>query len=355
MPAQIFYPYAIFIVLLSLGMLALVLRRYEQERRPKGYFPKTLVIVPCKGLDLTLEQNLRSLQKQNYPKYDVVCVVDKKSDESLKVIRKLGIRSVLSDAKAQGSGKVRAIATALQKYGDYGVYVTADSDVCFGNNWLAGLVAPLSDKSYGLSTSYPFFNPVGGFWSKVKSAWGLVGEGLLESNVTRFGWGGSLAFRNGFLGRKDLERFKKSLSDDIALTTINQERGLKIFYSNDLGLVVNQDDGAQQFVEWANRQTALSILGNPSNFYFGVAFYLAQILLLISPIVMAIFYTPLFLVLLAPIILGMLRGYFRLKRKFGLYFVISLALPFLYLTNLLLAKGVREITWRGSSYRLKKV
>ena len=33
--------------------------------------------------------------------------------------------------------------------------------------------------------------------SKFKTAWGFVGVGMMQSDITVFGWGGSLAFRKG--------------------------------------------------------------------------------------------------------------------------------------------------------------
>ncbi|MDE1825571.1 MAG: glycosyltransferase family 2 protein [Candidatus Micrarchaeota archaeon] len=345
--------YALFLTLLALGMLGISSRNYVQEQVSNNYRPKTLVIVPCKGIDLTLEENLNSLIRQDYGNYRVVCVVDAKSDASLPLIKKLKIDYLISGKKyPKASGKVRAIASAIKKNKDYPVYVIADSDVTFGREWLRKIVMPLKDGSCGLSTSYPFFNPMGGFWSKVKSSWGLVGEGLMESQITRFGWGGSLAFCREMLGPRDFDFFSSSLSDDIALTAITKKRGLKIFYRNDTDIVVNSKETFSTFFEWANRQTALSIKGNRRVFYFGVAFYLAQILLTVSGIVMAILVSPLFILLLAPILYGIFKNYRRLRKKYPEFFAIQLFLPFIYFANLLIANSLRTIEWRGKSYEL---
>ncbi|MGI0141267.1 MAG: glycosyltransferase [Candidatus Micrarchaeales archaeon] len=351
----LFDSYIAFVALIGIGMLALSLRTYKQEIVGNNYNPKVLVIVPCRGKDLTLEKNLQSLKEQMYKNCDILCVVDDTHDIALKTIKKLKIPYIQAAPKfPNASGKVRAIATAIEKRNRYEVYTIADSDVWFEREWLSKLVAPLKDKSYGLSTAYPFFNPSNGTWSKIKSAWGMVGEGLMESKITRFGWGGSLAFRKDLLNGKNFELFSESISDDIALTTLNQKRGLQIFYSGNADIRVNLKENSHTFFEWANRQTALSLLGYEKNFYFGVAFYFSQILLFISGIVLGIIVNAIFLLLLTPFILGAIRGYNRLREKYPEYFLIAVFLPFLYLSTLFVAKGIKEIQWRGRKYKLKR-
>lgn len=355
MLAILFNIYLVFISLVALGMLFLASRGYKQEN-PKGrYSPKTLVIVPCKGTDLTLEENLVAISKQKYHNYDMVCVVDDTKDKSLVTIKKLKLNYIISKSRCgYCSGKVRAIASAVESLQKYSVYVIADSDILPEPHWLANLVAPLADPKVGLSTGYPFFNPISGFWSKVKSAWGLVGEGLMESKVTVFGWGGSLAFRRDLLDSSGMSLFKESISDDIALTNISKNRSLKIFYAKNAKLKVNVKEDFREFAEWANRQTTLSTMGNSQVFYFGVIFYFAQILLLLSGLILGIFYSLIFLLLLLPIILGTIKGYHRLRSKYAEFFLISPTLPFIYLSNLLIAKSMKQIRWRGNTYLLKR-
>ncbi|MDE1855837.1 MAG: glycosyltransferase family 2 protein [Candidatus Micrarchaeota archaeon] len=346
--------YGAFISLIAFGMLLLSLRTYRQEIPRQEYSPRTLVIVPCRGEDLTLEENLRSLQVQDHKNYALVCAVDTARDSATKTIRKLSIEMVVADPKyKRGSGKVRAIATAIARNRGYQAYAIADSDVTFERGWLRKLTAPLKDEKYGLATAFPFFNPGNSIWSKVKCAWGMVGQGLMESKVTRFGWGGSMAFRKDFLDDKSFKLFSESLSDDIAITKTAFRKGLKIFYRADIDIRVNNAETRQTFFEWANRQTALSLLGYKNNFYFGVAFYFAQVLLLVSGIALGTAVSAVFFLLLAPFLISIVRGYAKLKAKYPEYPLISLMLPFLYLYNLFAARGMNKIFWRGRAYKLE--
>lgn len=329
--------------------------RRNSGRKPSTYSPKTLVIIPCKGRDYSLLDNLLSVKKQDYTNYSIICVVDSSDDPALGYIRKAGLRHIISASDCSNcSGKVRAISTALEKFTDYDVYVIADSDVEMAEGWLSGLIMPLHDRKIGISTSYPYFMHVGGFWSKVKSVWGLVGEGLMESEYTRFGWGGSLAFRKDLLSGSTMP-FKNSVysvSDDISLTKISEQKGLKIFYASEPRPVVKTNDNFSEFTEWANRQTALSITGNRKNLYLGIAFYLSEAILLVSGISLSILVSPIFLFLLLHYARSVVVILKRSKQKGAYMMPISVMMPFLYLYNLLHAKDMKSIEWRGSVYSL---
>lgn len=334
-------------------MLFLAIRPASKNAKQSRYSPKALVIVPCKGIDLTLKENLKSIKSQKYKNFDIVCVVDDKNDKALPTIKKLNIDFIFSKAsKAKGSGKVQAVATALKKFPKYEAYAIADSDVIFSQGWLSSLLGALGDKNIGISTAYPFFDPLSGFWSRVKSVWGLVGEGMMESEITRFGWGGSLAFKNDLLGPQELRFFTDSISDDIALTKISRQKGKKIAYIGSDKLTVYARENALTFFEWSNRQTALSIFGNDRIFYFGFIIYFAQLVLIISGIILA-YFNLLYLFLLLPFAISTFKSYKRSRKKDLIFFWISLMLPAIYLSNVIAGRFTRWINWRGKRYFLR--
>ncbi len=346
-----------FLILLALDLRGLVAsKKRAAQKRDRHYSPKTLVMVPCKGPDLTLKENLQSLKSQWYKNYDLIAIVADETDEALVTIKKLGIRYLLATAKCRKcSAKVRSLSTALERFRKYDVYVIADSDITVGKDWLASLVQPLGDKHIGLSTMYPYFRPLGGFWSRVKMMWGFVGDSLMERPGTRFGWGGSLAFRRELADAEGLEFFKNSeysVSDDICLTKIAKSRGLTIAYVPAPKPVVNCRETAGTFTEWANRQTALSLLGYRKNLYVGLVYYSMEILVLLSGILLSIFFSPLFLVLFIHYLRSLYVGYKRSGAKSVQLAFILLIMPFMYAANLVTASRMRTITWRGKTYAL---
>ncbi len=342
------------IMLLSIDSASLF---RKEEALPKNrYAPKALVIVPCKGMDISLYQNLLALKNQNYKIYGIIAVVDTKDDRALPLIKKAGIPYIISDmGSSRSSGKVRAIASALKRFRDYDAYVIADSDITVNKSWLGSILSPLYDKGIGISTTYPRFQPMGGFWPKVKMVWNFVGENLLEKESSRFAWGGTMAFRKDLMKSKELHYFensKYSVSDDITLTRICKMKGLRIAYVKEAQPIVKTNDSFGQFIEWSNRQTALTLLGYRSNFRTGMFFYCSEIFVLISASLLSIYVSLIFLLLFMHLAVSWKRSYARTKGADPAIALIVIIIPFIYVYNLISARMTKRITWRGSTYSL---
>lgn len=353
--AIFWYLYLLLLFLILIGLSLIGMSGRKGEEGGQKYAGKVLVIVPCRGVDYSLEENLQSISSQDYENYDVVAVVDDENDPSVEIIKRIGLKFLISSFPCRKcSGKVRAISTALEKHPGYDAFVISDSDITVDRTWLSSLVSPLSDSSVGLSTSFPYFNPVAGIWSKVKSIWGFVGQAMMESNLTRFGWGGSLAFRSDFLDSGSFGSFSESVSDDTALTKICKRKRLELYYSKRSEPIINSPDDFTAFFEWANRQTALSISATRRVFYYGLLFYLSSILLFISAIALSVLSSPFFAIFFVPTIISEIKNLQRSKRKFFSIVFIVPFIPFLYLLNLLIASRMEAITWRGNTYMLQK-
>ena len=317
---------------------------------------RTLVIVPCKGEDLTLKENLESIKKQRYNYYKIIAVLDSENDPAKKAVKEARIPYIISKRiGGEASGKVKAIVSALEKFKDYDIYVVADSDINVDGGWLGSLTGPLTDPAVGISTMFPYFKPMKGFWSKVKLVWGFVGESLLENEKTRFAWGGSMAFRKDLID-KDAIRFmlysRYSISDDICLTRIARGRGLSIAFAKRPQPVVNSDDDFSRFWEWSNRQTALAILGYRENLYLGLLFYGAEMLAFASGIALSILVSPLFLLLFLHLIKSLASSYRRAHVRDPALAIAVIIAPFVYFANLVIGSRMKSIRWRGATYAL---
>jgi len=346
-----------FLSLIWAGMICIAIAGIVFKERQKKYGSfnkKAIIIVPCKGIDLTLQKNLRAIKKEENDKIKAVAVVDDVDDESVSIINKTGFNFIVSSNHYKDcSGKVAAICTAIEKFKDYSAYVIIDSDVqCFEGH-VKDLLAPLSDPNIGISTAYPYFNPANNFWSHVKMAWGFVGNGMMESKTTRFGWGGSIAFRKDLIGKKEMVLLSKAISDDMALVHMAKEKNLGIAYVDNGKIQVNIKESRRSFFEWSTRQTALSILGNRRLLYMGLSLYLAQIILLALGILLALAVSPYYLILLLPFALNVWKTFKRARKKFKWLLPISLIINFIFLWNLVKASGMKSIFWRGRTYPLK--
>src|SRR5262245_16291114 len=77
--------------LLALGV-ALRFSRYSlRHTRLRGgrYQPKSVVIVPCKGLEHDFEENIRALFAQEYRDYEIIFVTESESDPAYGVLARL--------------------------------------------------------------------------------------------------------------------------------------------------------------------------------------------------------------------------------------------------------------------------
>ena len=334
-------------------------RKSKTVQSQGRYLPRVLVIVPCRGKDRGLVANLKSIKMQEYPDFRAIAVVDDRDDPAVEAIEKAKMRHIISNVQcSRCSGKVRAIASAIKMNPGYDVYVVADSDIRVGRRWLSELVMPLADRSVGVSTMFPRFVPEGGIVSLIKFAWGFVGEGLMESDATRFVWGGSMAFRRSLVAGDKRMRFflesEFSVSDDITIMKMAKKDQLGIWYVGRHHPEVRSVDNFPEFVEWSNRQAALSVLGQRRNLYVGLVYYSSESLLVVTGIALSL-YNPLYLVLL----LHAAITAYRTKRRMGgdataSAIIASALMPFLYVYNLSCAAFMRRITWRGRMYSLRQ-
>ena len=327
-------------------------RKVEQAKSKKKL--KILLMVPCKGTDLQLERNLRNARKQDYANYKAIAIVESRDDPAFKSIKASGIDYMIADFECHNcSGKVRNLASALSRFKNYDAYCIMDSDVNAGKSWLFSLAAAMDEKT-GICTAFPIFNPVdGGFWSKAKHIWGFVGFGLMENPKTRFGWGGTLLFRKEILSNGGFELFSESVSDDIALTKLCKEKSLRIAYVPEAAPVVDCKETASSFMEWSNRQTAFSVLGDRRILYIGLVYYSANALLLASAILLSIFYSHWLVILLLPFVLSTAKAYQRSKGADLLTIPICFLLAFVYLCNMISSAFKKTIEWRGRTYQIR--
>lgn len=352
-PAFLAYTWISITFLVFLGFTLIAVLRYRERNYVPDRLPSVLVILPCKGIDYRFEENLSAIKDLDYPDYSVIAVIDTPDDPAADYLRNAGIEMILSSSVCtRCSGKVRALSTVFERHSEHEIYAVVDSDVKVGKDWLKKLIPPLLDEKTGVSTTFPVFVPEGGIWSVVKAVWGMVGTGMMQSRLTRFVWGGSMAFRSELLDESAIEEFKSMVSDDVAIMRISRRNGKEIAYVKKASPLIHSPDDFGTFFEWANRQTALSVSGSKDILKFGFAFYLLQIFLLVSSLCLAVFIAVPLALFLIPVFITATRNSINVRNRKTTAFAISFLMPFLYLVNLIIASRMDSITWRGSEYEL---
>ncbi len=148
---------SVYAVLRMWAVLRFAGARERLAQRPKlsADAPPVTVLKPVRGLEKHLKRNLRSACLQDYPSYQVIYSVQDNDDPALAVLKELQcefgserVTVVVSDVKAGSNGKVNNLLGALSE-ARHDVLVMSDSDALLGPDYVATMVAPLSDPQVG--------------------------------------------------------------------------------------------------------------------------------------------------------------------------------------------------------------
>ena len=252
--------------------LALALLSLRGERTRAAYIARRLsesasdlppasVIVPVKGQDHGLRENLAALAKLDYPAYELIVVARSAADIPPGVLP-CRARVVLAHGADPHTGeKIQNLAAAIRTASPRtSIFAFADSDVRVSPRWLRALAAPLSEPGVGASTGYRWFAPEpASFWSLARGVWDAVTFGTLGPGDNRFAWGGSMAIRKQtFYDVSVLDFWKRAVSDDFKLTAAVHAAGLRIAFAP--GALAPSFDriSPRPLFSWMRRQLTLT-------------------------------------------------------------------------------------------------
>lgn len=352
--------------------------RREKSRPLPDFHPFASVIVPGRGLEPGLEENVSTLLTQDYPAYEVVFVFDREDDPALDVAEQLSKTSrvttkiVIAGPATDSGQKVHNLRVAVTRIDPKSeVLVFVDTDARPENQWLRQLVAPLADEKLGASSGYRWFVPLnGGLASRLRGVWNASIASALGSNTSKnFCWGGSTAIRRTTFDQLNvIERWRGTVSDDFTLTRILREANLPIHFTPNCLVPSFGDCGFKELLEFTTRQIKITrvyaqhlwlplLLGSS---LFTLVFFGGLILISVYLRSSAIY---VFLLLIFT--LGAAKSIIRwrvvfevLGRRASLPDLAAhiFLWPFaqlLYLYNAIVAGFSRRIKWRGITYNLQ--
>lgn len=386
----VFYIFAGLLVLLSIQSLRGGFKFLDYCRRPAGTktsnnLPFATVIVPCRGLDDELSQNLASLYEFDHPDYEIVFVVDDANDPATAVIGDLirnndkpETRLVIAQKATDSSQKVENLREAVLHASDRSqAFVFFDSDARPSPGSLKHLLAALEPETTGAATGYRWFiskQPT--FATELRSAWNAsIASALGPNTKSNFCWGGAMAIRRDkFEDLKIRDRWSGTLSDDFTVTRAMNDAGLDIvFVPNALTTSVGNCSFAGM-IEFTTRQMKitrvyatklwiLSFIG--SSLFCGVMLATILILVLAEPLSHSFFAA--LGTLLSVSICSTGKAWLRLKavvhllpdhkkdleRQFWSQNILWALTPVVFLFNSVAAAISRRVIWRGTIYELK--
>jgi len=351
------------------------------------FTPAASVIVPCRGIDQELKENVTALFAQDYPAFEVIFVSDRADDPAFAIVREAKtsfadtsgpiMRFVEAGPATDTSQKVHNLRIAVGKVDRRSeVLVFIDTDARPQPFWLRALVTPLRDDTLAASTGYRWFVPVrGGLASHLRAVWNAAIASALGANRTKnFCWGGSTAIRREMFERLNIgDRWRGTASDDFTVTRALHEAGLGIKFVPQCLTPSFEDCSFRELVEFTTRQLKITriyaahlwksvLLGSV---IFVLAFFGGIALVIYSAVTGHSFVKPLVVILLM-FTLGAMKSHLRLRAvckvirhpkadsfsatlAHGCLWPVASAL---YLYNGLAAFS-RRITWRGVTYELK--
>jgi ceramide glucosyltransferase len=388
-----FYLFAALLILQALVSLRGGTRYLRYFRRqlsaPEPDFtPYASVIVPCRGLDEDLHENLSALCRQDYPAFEIIFVVDGTDDPALQIIEdvrstrerfaSVSTRTIVAGKAFESGQKVHNLIAAVGAADEQSVvFVFADTDARPHRSWLRSLVAPLAYENVGAATGYRWFVPSKNLASYLRAVWNAsIASALGENARGNFCWGGSTSIRREtFMRLNMLQRWRGTLSDDFALTRALQEARLPIHFAPRCLVAARDVCGWRELLEFTTRQLKITRVYAP---------HLWRIVLVSNSLFVAVFYGGLAislwriyrglpcalpLALVASIfILGSAKAVLRLRavalafepekhvwraQSIAAHILLWPLSSALFLYNSLAAARSRRISWRGIDYELK--
>lgn len=244
-------------------------RRRTNPRRPETDLRVTL-IAPCKGCDADLRLNLLSLFWQRYPRYELCFVVESESDPAVAVIRELSrdnpqvaSRVVVAGIARESGQKVHNLMCAARALLDQSPAATlpdvlafVDADASPHVDWLGRLVERLASGKHTVATGYRWYVPrTPSLANRLLSAINNIVIGLTGPHGFNLVWGGAWAIRTAKFRELGLPAaWKGSLSDDLVVSRLVREAGLRVGYEPHCLVKSSADFNWRSLGEFLRRQ-----------------------------------------------------------------------------------------------------
>lgn len=260
-------------------------RRFARSRlrnRPSG--PSTgrvALVVPCRGMDVGLEENLTRLFEQDYEDYEVWFVVDSCSDPVYAVIGRLMAahperrsRLIVAGPAESTGQKVHNLRVATEQVPAGITYLGfVDADARPGPDWLRALVGRLQRPGVGATTGYRWFIP-----ARPSLANHLLYSLNCNIAVLYSGKGPNVLWGGSWLIRRDVfeqagirQAWDGTLSDDFVASRALWRSGLHIEFEPACVVASPLDVGLAQMFSFVRRQYLIGRFYIPGAWAVGCA------------------------------------------------------------------------------------
>ncbi len=347
------------------------LRHYRRWREAlDGPTPPATVIVPVKGHDHGLAENLASLASLDYPDYELIVTARSAGDVSPASLPAKA-RLILAGPGDPATGeKINNLLAAVREARtESEVFVFADSDGRVSPHWLRALVSALHRPGVGASTGYRWHLPEQLTPANIlRSVWNAVIAGGMGPGRNRFCWGGAMAIRRETFFALDVPAWwRGAVSDDYRLSQAVDSAGLRIAFAPGALVASTDSTSMPEFLSWIRRQMMITRFYAPHLWRLAVfahAVYCAAMLAAFKIATVASIAA-----LALQLAAGMYKGWNRIRcarlvlheypilfQTFGVLHVLLVpAGAWLWLYSSLAAAFGNVIEWRGYRLRLRRL
>ncbi|MCS7024285.1 MAG: glycosyltransferase family 2 protein [Bryobacteraceae bacterium] len=238
--------------------------RYYREmlaRQQNAPAPKAAVIVPVKGLEEGLRENLASLASLDYPDYELIVVARSQSDLPGWLVPPQARVILAGPGDPDTSEKINNLLAAVaQVKPGTELLAFADSDGQVAPGWLRALASALAEPDAGAATGYRWHLPQRpNFWSLLRSVWNAVIAGNMGPGQNQFAWGGAMAIRvESFHSLQVPAWWKGAISDDYRLSQAVRAAGLRIAFAPGALVASVDSTSGREFLAWSRRQMMIT-------------------------------------------------------------------------------------------------
>lgn len=338
-------------------------RRYVMERLamrlPDAACPPASVIVPVKGHDEGLAENLAALAALDYPDYELIVAVHSECDLPPGVLPASARVVVASDSDPRTGRKIQNLLAAIDAARPSSeIFAFADSDGRPPRGWLRALAEPLTDRSVGASTGYRWYVPdPPDFWSNLRAVWNAAIAGTFGPGANDFCWGGAMAIRRETFHHVRVRGFwHHRVSDDFRLSEAVRAAGLTIAFAPDAIVPCHDHTTAAGFLSWIKRQMVITRVYRPKLWWTALIAHIVYCGAMVAGAIVAPW--ALGLIVTLGVIKAVRRAaMFRLavpQTSVATHAVWVTVATWIWLWALLASATTRTIEWRGVRYNLDR-
>ena len=259
-----------------------VIKKFKRDR--SCYRPRTLLTVPCKGIDNAFEKNIASFFDLDFDNYVLCFVVEDESDPAYeklcRIKDKFASTSKTQDVSILIAGKTVSCSQKIHNLlcscrnapADTEVFAFADSDACIRPDWLSHLLYPLAKPKNGASTGYRWFVPQqNNLATLALSAINAKVAQLLGNSRFNQAWGGSMAIKAETFYQLGLDKiWQNVISDDLTLSRTVRKAGLKMVFVPACLVASYEKTTWPGLFEFARRQFLITRITSPATWWFGL-------------------------------------------------------------------------------------